>query len=1007
MFFKNELRPIFKQMNIRLIILIILLLSYDQIVAQQKEYIFKNYTQEEGLPSNETYYIFEDSRHYLWIATDLGVVRFNGNKFELFNLPDNVIFKIKEDSKGRIWFFTHKAQLAYFENEKMYPYQYNENIARRITRINIVDAYVDEKENIYLSQSTDSNYTINTNGRIDAVYSRTDTTSPTEFTITLFNDINCFTHNTAGGIGLSNSFSIIIKNKQQQINYSILADHYPFHHYGSITLNGKDVYFFGGKTLIKLRSDGSFITKNLPGEILCLNIKGDNLWVGMMKSGVVCLSQGLILKKEDTLLQNKSITSINYDYEGGMYFSTLESGIYYLKNKNIRLLNNNSVDAEKSVTRLMNFTDSSLVYSNSGGIHFLRANKSTQLISLANSSINDLFVNNKHLYCLGGFFDIRSDIRKSKNKNFDLYYLLNSPSEAITLEKDSFICSTSTSVILYKSNFILSSQKSRLNYDSGYANNPDIIINKPLKLFKDKRNNIWGGGNDGLYKSTVSHDTMLQYKSSSLLLKRGIHCIREMEKKVLVLGIRFGGIALLLDTDTIINITEAEGLLSNKIKYLLPLKNDLWVATAKGISVIRFSSYNPIKYKIINIGKNDGFYNITINHLIQFQESIVAATSNGIYFIENYNEILNRKIPDIPFYLNNINSYKGDTSGINNITLPYSKNRIVLKYNAVCFNSPEEVKYNYRFQTDTNWNSTSNTELLLENLEPGLYNLQLKATIPNQNRSSSIINFNITVEKPWWQSNWFRLFVFLSIAGSTYLYVTHKIKKIRIKEKNKTDLNARIAELEQTALRSQMNPHFIFNCLTSIQQLIVTGNKTDANEYLVKFARLIRKTLDLSASPFISIREETEYLNEYIFLEQLRLSGQFDYTITTGSNIDLDKTKIPNMMIQPVVENCIRHGIKSLEDKKGKITIRFDKEDDKIICTVTDNGVGRSNSASFNKNAFTTHKSYGIDIIEKRLKTLSEFNQGDMGIEVKDLYNSDGTSAGTQVTIQLPFKIDV
>ena len=114
---EDKLDTIFKPMKICPLFIIVSLFICQTTIGQQKEFIFKNFTQEEGLPSNETYYVFEDSRHYLWIATDLGVVRYNGNKFELFNLPDNVVFKIKEDSKGRIWFFTHTAQLAYFENE--------------------------------------------------------------------------------------------------------------------------------------------------------------------------------------------------------------------------------------------------------------------------------------------------------------------------------------------------------------------------------------------------------------------------------------------------------------------------------------------------------------------------------------------------------------------------------------------------------------------------------------------------------------------------------------------------------------------------------------------------------------------------------------------------------------------------------------------------------------------------------------------------------------------------
>ena len=246
----------------------------------------------------------------------------------------------------------------------------------------------------------------------------------------------------------------------------------------------------------------------------------------------------------------------------------------------------------------------------------------------------------------------------------------------------------------------------------------------------------------------------------------------------------------------------------------------------------------------------------------------------------------------------------------------------------------------------------------------------------------------------------------MSFIAAGIAFSRYRIKKVQADEERKTALNAKIAELEQTALRAQMNPHFIFNCLTSIQQLIVTGDKTEANEYLVKFARLIRKTLDLSASPFISIKDEMEYLAEYMFLEQLRITGRFEYFIDADKTIDAEKIHIPNMMIQPVVENCIRHGIKSLEHRKGFINVHFKMNEGKLTCTVKDNGIGRKNSANESADLIK-HKSYGIDIIEKRLKVFEELNDEQMGVEIKDLFNDDATPAGTEVILQLPYKITV
>lgn len=342
---------------------------------------------------------------------------------------------------------------------------------------------------------------------------------------------------------------------------------------------------------------------------------------------------------------------------------------------------------------------------------------------------------------------------------------------------------------------------------------------------------------------------------------------------------------------------------------------------------------------------------------------------------------------------------------MSSITLPYSKNRAIIKYRAVCFNSFESIQYRYRFTSgDTVWHSTTSNEIVLENLEPGNYTLEVKAVIPSQQRSSQVQTLIIIVEKPWWQNNWVRLLALLLICTVVYLLVRARIRKIKAEEQKKTELNAKLTELEQTALRSQMNPHFIFNCLTSIQQLIISGSKIEANEYLVKFSRLIRKTLDLSARPYISIAEEKKYLEEYLYLEQLRLSGRFDFNIIADNAIDINTTLIPNMMIQPVVENCVRHGIKSLEERKGIINVHFIPGKDSITCTITDNGVGRSSISLQKQSNFTTHKSYGMDIVRRRLETFSEFNTDKSGLEINDLYDSNNLPAGTEVILHLPYK---
>lgn len=976
--------------------------------AQQKEYVFKNLTMEDGLPSNETYHIFEDSQHYLWIATDLGVTRYDGVKFQTYNLPDNVIFKIREDKKGRIWFFSHKGLLAYFENGKIYPYKYNAQVQRRIQKMHIVDAWIDDAENIHLSSVLDSNYIFHPNGNITAISHNNWNKQIQKINITLTDAKNCFSDRYYSSHAEGDSIILTVKKDGRSTVYPLAIRFAPFAQYGSVTNGQGDVFFFGGTMLIKLKPDGSALVKKISHQVLYLYYRAGMLWAGLRKGGAIAFDENLQQVVTNNILSDKTVSSICMDYEGGLWFSTIENGTYYCRNQNVRQV---KVDATQSyIDRVFSYNDSFLIYATRSWLHKLYTDTVLPLINLENLQVSDMVISNtKDFLIFGANGFNRSLILHPKAGGVKKYYFLPAVSEAAVINNDSIIFSGSTYTTSALS--LLS-----FNFSNNFANttkylnkdgSPVIkLLNKPSKLFLDRDSNtVWLAANDGLYKSTPPFLSSKKAGKPGGLFDYGVSCIRKLESGWMAAGIRFRGVVIFTDPDSVINITEQDGLLSNKIKYLLPIKNQLWVATAKGLSVVVFSSFSPVAYRIINIGKNDGFYNITINQLIEYKKDIVAATSNGIYFIENPTAFLERKLAPIPFYISSISYYKGDTAGISSVTVPYSDSRVVIKYSAVSFNAGENMVYLYRFDDgDTLWRSTSNAERLIENLAPGTYTIQIKAGIPEQDRYSAIRTFTIIVQKPWWQNNWLRVLGIIIAAAMIYYFISRRVKKIQAEEKRKTALNAKLTELEQTALRSQMNPHFIFNCLTSIQQLIISGNKVDANEYLVKFSRLIRKTLEMSARPFISIREEKEYLEEYLLLEQLRLSGKFEYTVTADPSLNSDQTYIPNMMLQPIVENCVRHGIKSLEGRQGSIQVHFAPGNNTVVCSVTDNGVGRKSISSFNDPVFTKHKSYGMDIVRKRLETFSAFNQGESGIEIKDLFDNNENPSGTQVTVYLPYK---
>ena len=231
-------------------------------------------------------------------------------------------------------------------------------------------------------------------------------------------------------------------------------------------------------------------------------------------------------------------------------------------------------------------------------------------------------------------------------------------------------------------------------------------------------------------------------------------------------------------------------------------------------------------------------------------------------------------------------------------------------------------------------------------------------------------------------------------------------EEIRLHEEEILNVKNRLAEEKLTALRSQMNPHFIFNSLNSIQQYILNGEIDNANKYLSKFSKLIRMVLQYSEYNFISLDEEINMLELYLSVEKTRFGNSFEYKILIEDELDTEEIKIPNLMIQPFVENAIWHGLMHKTGER-KIDIMFHlKNDVSMVCVVTDNGVGRRKAEEI-KNARSlgpNHESKGIQLVKDKIDVLKQQFRSEVSIEVYDINDMDGKVVGTRVIIQLPIK---
>ncbi len=248
-------------------------------------------------------------------------------------------------------------------------------------------------------------------------------------------------------------------------------------------------------------------------------------------------------------------------------------------------------------------------------------------------------------------------------------------------------------------------------------------------------------------------------------------------------------------------------------------------------------------------------------------------------------------------------------------------------------------------------------------------------------------------------------YIFYGIAALIVLLVIIVIlvfRQIKVNTKRKmAEMNQKIAEMTQKNLQQQMNPHFIFNTLNSIQYYMYQHDKMATNDYMSKFSRLMRKTLENSRFTAIPVKDELEALTLYLELEALRFKNKFNYTVTVDEDIDVVMHKIPTMLIQPYVENAICHGLMHKE-AQGTVSVELKLEENTIVCTIQDNGIGREAALKIKNSNNGQHQSLGTTITESRLKLVHSLYGSNMKIEYQDLKNDDGTPRGTKVMIQIP-----
>ena len=464
----------------------------------------------------------------------------------------------------------------------------------------------------------------------------------------------------------------------------------------------------------------------------------------------------------------------------------------------------------------------------------------------------------------------------------------------------------------------------------------------------------------------------------------------------LLVGTRVNGI-IVKSPDSIFNINKNTGLSSNMIRTIF-VDNDsvIWVGTNKGLSKISITNKDKFTYKIKNYTIWEGLPSNEINEIRRSGKFLWVATNKGLASF-NPDKLLKSVLPPKVHFVG-ISVNDKDTLLTDTFQLKYNQNNITFRFKGISYKGPGDITYSIMLKgSDRNFIKTKNTSARYTGLQPGNYTFCVYAcnTIGNWNKKPITINF--TIKKHSTQELWF---ILLTIVIGTIVLLGIFLFILRY-QKKKEETKRELLLSEQKSILSQMNPHFIFNSLNSIQYFILKKDEAAADLYLAKFSSLMRRVLENSKCNTITLREQLETLKIYLDLEKLRFEDKFDYQFNIDPSIDEDDICIPPMLIQPYLENAIWHGL-MLKKTKGLLKLNIEKNNNaSILFTIEDNGIGREKAGEISKSR-KHHKSTGMKNIEKRIALMNKIYKSDMKVKIIDLYNDKHEPIGTKVELYIP-----
>lgn len=1004
-------------MLFRAVYIFIILFIAGQVCHAQNA-LYRHYTVKDGLPSNKIYGIIEDREGRIWIGTDRGIARFNGRRFTVFTtangLPTNDVTYFYFDTLGRTWILDYTPYLTYIKNDTVHSVQV---MPKDVSFNKMNYSYYN---GMAFTRKHDGKVVAGTN----TVASVIDLVKYMEFLNPNYDSKKNEGHTVYNYDGRN----LVIHDYQSIKHYDLLkgavktfpykqgTDSFPFNTYRfgprffkekyllSIQNNNKDSFTFLNFKTGAYKHVGIKMLTNNNTNVTGFDVFEDHVQI-TTNNGFEIIDSNLQIRDQFLLPENLtdiSCNSIYRDHNKGYWLSTHNDGVYFISrelNSYKQLVPNDALQGSTVVK----------LYLSDGNYYIF--NKRNELI-ITDSNFRLL---RKHY--LPAFSTFQTDERKAylfKDGHRGHYiiasrgiYYLTLNNELIAL-KDRVGPSIYPEFLEYGMNsvkgcvydertkciiFINHLVFTRLWFDGHYFNYEDIMHRRFTNISKGTDKEFW-------LSDDIGNLTILD---SAFKIKKDYNIGSAITYQI---SDPYGHIIAALDGQGIYCYKKGTSRFQrlyagSDMQAMKADSSGLWMATNNAIN---YYHYHNGAYKLQAIYPNiDGRVYEEVYSIDITSDKIILICDKGI--IQLQRQRANIALIDAA-WAKTVRVYTLKTGlnkrhylpvGTNSYSTEYINDNINFLYTSNSTPYVGDVYYQYYLEgNDREWQSTLEEEISYPSLKPGTYTLHLKAVVKNTNINSGEYLFKIQVLPAWWQTWWFTALILLIISGAVTVGVYYIIRRSKLLAIRKANIDKRMAGLELTALQAQMNPHFIFNALSSIQSFIHSQDSKLADDLLQKFSLLIRLYLEFSQHQFIALKHELKSLELYTSIERIRFSNRFDVSIRVR-NVKEKQVTIPPMLVQPLVENAINHGLYHKKDK-GLLKVIFWVQEECTIVIVDDDGIGREAAKKLRRKLFPSR---GNKLIKDRIEVLKLSGIADTSMEIIDKKDKFGNSNGTRVILTL------